>query len=179
MKYIYQLFIILVVTFIGELLHYFIPIPVPASIYGLIIMLILLCTKVVKLEHVERTSDFLIEIMPLMFIPAGVGLMNSWDVMESVLIPLTVITAASTIFCHGCDGKDGSAHLSEKTNGKDRNNNMESIAGTSLYFWDAAQCGSLSVRDMAEEKNGAFYLKSPSGGDYCRYFIFKGISCEL
>ena len=68
MKYIYQLFIILVVTFVGELLHYFIPIPVPASIYGLIIMLILLCTKVVKLEHVERTSDFLIEIMPLMFI---------------------------------------------------------------------------------------------------------------
>lgn len=64
MKYIYQLFIILVVTFVGELLHYFIPIPVPASIYGLIIMLILLCTKVVKLEHVERTSDFLIEIMP-------------------------------------------------------------------------------------------------------------------
>ena len=74
MKYIYQLFIILVVTFVGELLHYFIPIPVPASIYGLIIMLILLCTKVVKLEHVERTSDFLIEIMPLMFIPGGVRL---------------------------------------------------------------------------------------------------------
>ena len=53
MKYIYQLFIILVVTFVGELLHYFIPIPVPASIYGLIIMLILLCPKVVKLEHGE------------------------------------------------------------------------------------------------------------------------------
>ena len=78
MKYIYQLFIILVVTFVGELLHYFIPIPVPASIYGLIIMLILLCTKVVKLEHVERTSDFLIEIMPLMFIPGGVGLVTAW-----------------------------------------------------------------------------------------------------
>ena len=77
MKYIYQLFIILVVTFVGELLHYFIPIPVPASIYGLIIMLILLCTKVVKLEHVERTSDFLIEIMPLMFIPGGVGLVTA------------------------------------------------------------------------------------------------------
>ena len=52
--------------------------PYPASIYGLIIMLILLCTKVVKLEHVERTSDFLIEIMPLMFIPGGVGLVTAW-----------------------------------------------------------------------------------------------------
>lgn len=74
MKYIYQLFIILVVTFVGELLHYFIPIPVPASIYGLIIMLILLCTKVVKLEHVERTSDFLIEICRLCLFRAALDL---------------------------------------------------------------------------------------------------------
>ena len=79
MKYIYQLFIILVVTFVGELLHYFIPIPVPASIYGLIIMLILLCTKVVKLEHVERTSDFLIEIMPLRTCN-GLGRFERYDV---------------------------------------------------------------------------------------------------
>ena len=97
MKYIYQLFIILVVTFVGELLHYFIPIPVPASIYGLIIMLILLCTKVVKLEHVEITSDFLIEIMPLMFIPAGVGLMKSWGVLKPLIIPVVVITVISLI----------------------------------------------------------------------------------
>ena len=59
-------------------------------------------------------ADFFLDTMPLMFIPAGVGLMNSWDVMESVLIPLTVITAASTIFCHGCDRKDGSAHYQKK-----------------------------------------------------------------
>ena len=97
MKYIYQLFIILVVTFVGELLHYFIPIPVPASIYGLIIMLILLCTKVVKLEHVERTSDFLIEIMPLMFIPAAVGLLGAYHTLMPVLVPYVVITLVSTL----------------------------------------------------------------------------------
>ncbi len=105
MKYIYQLFIILVVTFVGELLHYFIPIPVPASIYGLIIMLILLCTKVVKLEHVERTSDFLIEIMPLMFIPAGVGLMKSWGVLKSLIIPVVVITVISLIAVMAVSGR--------------------------------------------------------------------------
>ena len=105
MKYIYQLFIILVVTFVGELLHYFIPIPVPASIYGLIIMLILLCTKVVKLEHVERTSDFLIEIMPLMFIPAGAGLITSWSQLQSFLVPLLVITILSTFIVMIVTGK--------------------------------------------------------------------------
>ena len=105
MKYIYQLFIILVVTFVGELLHYFIPIPVPASIYGLIIMLILLCTKVVKLEHVEITSDFLIEIMPLMFIPAGVGLMKSWGVLKPLIIPVVVITVISLIAVMAVSGR--------------------------------------------------------------------------
>lgn len=105
MKYIYQLFIILVVTFVGELLHYFIPIPVPASIYGLIIMLILLCTKVVKLEHVERTSDFLIEIMPLMFIPAGVGLMKSWGVLKPLIIPVVVITVISLVAVMAVSGR--------------------------------------------------------------------------
>lgn len=105
MKYIYQLFIILVVTFVGELLHYFIPIPVPASIYGLIIMLILLCTKVVKLEHVERTSDFLIEIMPLMFIPDGVGLMKSWGVLKPLIIPVVVITVISLIAVMAVSGR--------------------------------------------------------------------------
>lgn len=105
MKYIYQLFVILVVTFVGELLHYFIPIPVPASIYGLIIMLILLCTKIVKLEHVERTSDFLIEIMPLMFIPAGVGLMKSWGVLKPLIIPVVVITVISLIAVMAVSGR--------------------------------------------------------------------------
>ena len=99
MKYIYQLFIILVVTFVGELLHYFIPIPVPASIYGLIIMLILLCTKVVKLEHVERTSDFLIEIMPLMFI------VTAWGDLKDMMLPVVVITIISTIVVMAVTGK--------------------------------------------------------------------------
>lgn len=105
MKYIYQLFIILVVTFVGELLHYFIPIPVPASIYGLIIMLILLCTKVVKLERVERTSDFLIEIMPLMFIPGGVGLVTAWGDLKNMMLPVVVITIISTIVVMAVTGK--------------------------------------------------------------------------
>ena len=110
----YQLFIILVVTFIGELLHYFIPIPVPASIYGLIIMLILLCTKVVKLEHVERTSDFLIEIMPLMFIPAAVGLLGAYHTLMPVLVPYAVITLVSTLLVMLVAGKVTQAMTGEE-----------------------------------------------------------------
>ena len=70
MKYIKQLAIILMVTAIEEVLKYLLPLPVPASIYGLVLMLILLMTKVLKLEQVKETGEFLIEIMLLMFIIA-------------------------------------------------------------------------------------------------------------
>lgn len=105
MKYIYQFFLILLVTFVGEMLNYFIPIPVPASIYGLIIMLVLLYLKVIKLEHVEKTSDFLIEIMPLMFIPGGVGLVTAWADLKEMLLPVIVIIFVSTIVVMVITGK--------------------------------------------------------------------------
>ncbi len=105
MKYIYQILIILFVTFVGEILHYFIPMPVPASIYGLIIMLILLCTGIIKLNKVEKTADFLIEIMPLMFIPGGVGLVTAWTDLKPIIFPVAVITVVSTIIVMGVTGK--------------------------------------------------------------------------
>ncbi|MCD8180384.1 MAG: CidA/LrgA family protein [Firmicutes bacterium] len=105
MKYIYQLFIIMLVTFAGEMLHHFIPIPVPASIYGLIVMLILLCTKIIKLENIEKTSDFLIEIMPLMFIPGGAGLITAWGELKGILLPVSVITVVSTVAVMAVTGK--------------------------------------------------------------------------
>ena len=77
MKYLRQFGIILGVTCAGEVLKYFIPLSVPGSIYGLILMFVLLFTGILKVEHVKETGEFLIEIMPLMFIPAGVGLLTS------------------------------------------------------------------------------------------------------
>ena len=79
MKYMRQFGIILGVTCAGELMKYFIPLPIPGSIYGLLLMFVLLLTKVIKVENVKDVGEFLIEIMPLMFIPAGVGLMASWE----------------------------------------------------------------------------------------------------
>ena len=105
MEYIYQFLIILSVTFAGEILHYFIPIPVPASIYGLLIMLLLLCLRIVKLRQVEKAADFMIEIMPLMFIPGGVGLVTAWVDLKPIIIPVTVITVLVTIIVMAVTGK--------------------------------------------------------------------------
>lgn len=97
MKYIRQFGIILVISFLGEILHELLPLPVPASIYGIIIMLICLKTKLIALDSVRETGKFLIEIMPMMFIPAAVGLITVWDVIKPKCVPYIIITIVSTI----------------------------------------------------------------------------------
>ena len=64
MKYFKQFGIILTVSFLGELLHALIPLPVPASIYGLVLMLAALITGLIPLDRVREAGSFLIEIMP-------------------------------------------------------------------------------------------------------------------
>lgn len=97
MKYINQFLIILLISFLGEILKCLLPLPIPASIYGMIILFWGLMTKVIKLESVKETGKFLIEIMPIMFIPAGVGLMTTWGDLQPILLPVSIITAVTII----------------------------------------------------------------------------------
>lgn len=97
MKYIRQFLIILLFSFFGEILKILIPLPVPASIYGLILLFAALELRIVKLGAVRESGKFLIEIMPLMFIPAGAGLINSWDSLKPIFIPVVVIMTVSTL----------------------------------------------------------------------------------
>lgn len=105
MKYLRQLLIILIFSFIGEIFHSLIPIQVPASIYGLVLLFIALLTGIIQLPQVKEAAKYLIEIMPLMFIPAGVGLLESWGDLKSILIPVLLLLVASTILVMGVSGK--------------------------------------------------------------------------
>lgn len=105
LKYVKQFLIILLISFIGEGLNFLIPAPVPASIYAMVILFVCLCTKIIKLEAVKDAGMFLIEIMPLMFIPAGVGLMKSWGVLKPLIIPVVVITVISLIAVMAVSGR--------------------------------------------------------------------------
>ncbi|GFI51326.1 antiholin-like protein LrgA [Lachnospiraceae bacterium] len=105
MLYLRQFCIILFVSFLGELLYVIIPLPIPASVYGLVLMLAALCTGIIRLNQVKETAGFLIEIMPVMFIPAAAGLLNSWSLLRPVWIPFIVITLVSTIIVMGVTGQ--------------------------------------------------------------------------
>ncbi len=104
MKYLKQMLIIISVSLLGELLHRLLPLPVPASIYGIVGMFILLYTGLLKVDQIRETSSFLIEIMPVMFIPAAVGLISSWDVLKAHWLSYVTVTLVSTVLVMAVSG---------------------------------------------------------------------------
>lgn len=117
MRYVKQFGIIIVVSFLGEILHSLIPIPVPASIYGLVLMFAGLITGVIPYDSVKEVGTFLVDIMAIMFLPAAVGLMDAFDILRPVLVPFAVITVVSTIVVMVVSGKvtEIVMHHSKKT----------------------------------------------------------------
>ena len=96
MKYLKQLGIIMSISLIGEILNKVVPLPVPASIYGIVILFLCLEFKIIKIESIKETSRFLIEIMPIMFVPAAVGLIETWGMLKTSLVSYIVITVVGT-----------------------------------------------------------------------------------
>lgn len=105
MKLLKQFALILLFCCIGEIIKYFVPLPIPANIYGLVLLFLALLTGVVKLDQIRQVAGYLIEIMPLMFIPAGVGLMKCFDTLKSIWLPLLVTVLATTVLVMGVSGR--------------------------------------------------------------------------
>ena len=97
MKILKQMMIIGTITFIGELLNLFIPLPVPGSVYGMVLLFLCLLTGLVKLPQVEDTANFLIAIMPVMFVAPSVGLMDSYSAIAGSIPVLLLICFLTTI----------------------------------------------------------------------------------
>lgn len=104
LKFIYQFFVIIAISLVGEILNKLIPFPIPSSIYGIIILFLCLELKIIKLSHVEEVSSFMIEIMPVMFVPAAVGLINSWGIISKSLFSYIAIIVVSTFIVMGVSG---------------------------------------------------------------------------
>lgn len=111
MKYLKQFAIILAVSLLGEALQTLLPLPVPASIYGLALMFLALRLKILPLDAVEQTADFLVGIMPVMFIPAAVGLPEAWPALRTMLLPALAAVTVITVCVMGATGRAAQAVL--------------------------------------------------------------------
>ena len=104
MKFLIQFMIIIAFSLLGELLDYFLPLPIPASIYGIVLLFVALELKWVKVKDIRETSSFLIAVMPVMFIPAAVGLIDSWKSIGNSWLEYIIVTVLTTFVVMGVSG---------------------------------------------------------------------------
>lgn len=104
MKTLYQFLIIMGFTLLGETLARLIPLPIPAAIYGLVLIFLALNFKIIKIEQVQSTSAYLIDIMPIFFVPPAVNLLEYWDIVKPNLVALIIIMFVTTILTFGVAG---------------------------------------------------------------------------
>lgn len=104
MKYLRQLAIILVICFLGEALSRLLKIPVPGNVLGMVILLISLLSGVIKLEAIEDVTEFLLKHLAFFFVPAGVGIIGSMDIIAKNLFPILAVILLSTIVVFAVTG---------------------------------------------------------------------------
>lgn len=97
MKYLRQLAIILVICFIGEALNKLLNIPIPGNVIGMIILLISLLTGFIKVEAIEDVTEFLLKHLAFFFVPAGVGVISSMDIIAANFLPMLAVILLSAI----------------------------------------------------------------------------------
>ena len=104
MKYLRQFGLVLLFSLLGELCRFLIPFPIPASIYGMILLFIALACKLVKVEAVKETGSFLVSMLPLLFVVTTVGLMGCWSLIRDKLPQLAILVVVTTVVTFGVSG---------------------------------------------------------------------------
>ena len=104
MQYLKQVALILVFSFLGEVCRALIPLPIPASIYGMVLLFAALSLKIVKSAQVKDAGGFLTSVLPVLFVAPAVNLMDCWDQMCKAIVPLVVIVVVSTVLTFGVSG---------------------------------------------------------------------------
>ena len=91
MWYLFQFMIILFFVFLGELCEFLIPLPIAGSIYGLLLLFIALCVKIVKLEWVADVADWFHSVMALFFVAPAVAVIDIWAEISGIWVYLVLM----------------------------------------------------------------------------------------
>ena len=118
MKYLKQFGIILLFTLLGELCRFLIPLPIPAAIYGMILLFGALGLKIIKLPAIQDAGGWLVSILPVLFVAPAVDLLSSWDALKNDIVPIVVIMIATTVIVFAVSGLVTQWILNRKKGGK-------------------------------------------------------------
>ena len=97
MKIIKQLGIIFSICWLSAVIEYLLPFAFPASVIGMVLLLICLLTGILKVASIQEMSDFLLSNMSFFFIPAGVNVINYLDILKANWLPLLVICVITMV----------------------------------------------------------------------------------
>ena len=104
MKYILQILYILLFSLAGEALQHLIPLPIPAAIYGIVLLFAALATGILKEEKIAETAQFLISLMPVLFVAPAARILQYWDLIAPNIAAILIITAVSTVLVFAVSG---------------------------------------------------------------------------
>ena len=105
LKFLRQILLIFLFSFLGELLRSLIPLPIPASIYGMVLLFVALSLKIVKLEDIKSAGGFLTSLFPLLFVAPVVSLMDCWADIAPKLVSILFLLIISTLVCFFVAGR--------------------------------------------------------------------------
>lgn len=108
-------------TLLGEALHRLLPLPIPAAVYGLVLLFAALCLKIVKVEQINKVSDFLLTILPILFVSPAVNLLESWGIVAPHVIPIALLVVSSTVLVFAVAGL-----IAQLFCGKEKDHGMDS-----------------------------------------------------
>ena len=101
LKILGQIGILFAICWLGQCIEQALPFSFPASVIGLVLLLVLLLTKVLRVEHIREKSDFLLGNLPFFFVPAVVSIMNYAGVIRANLVPFLTICVVSLFLTYG------------------------------------------------------------------------------
>lgn len=97
MKILKELTIILFITFLGEILSKTLSLPLPGTVVGMLLLLACLITKIIKVDSLKITSNYMLDNLAFFFLPAGVGIISSLNILSGNTFKILTVIIASTL----------------------------------------------------------------------------------
>lgn len=114
MRYIRQALVIFGFSFLGEVLNRLIPLPIPASIYGMVLLFLALQLKIISIDAVKDAGGFLTSILSVLFVPPIVALVDYWELLRANLLPMLAIFLVSSLLTFALAGRLTQAIIQKK-----------------------------------------------------------------
>lgn len=111
MKYLSQFLLIMGFTLAGEALQRLIPLPIPASVWGIALLLTALCLKIVKVEQIKATASFLSSLLSLLFVSPAVKIVDDWALIRSDILGIVLVLFSTTVLTFAISGRIAQAVL--------------------------------------------------------------------